>query len=196
MDGVPVAYSPADMSKRADIATVEAAETTFGRIDVVVNNAAIQACGTRRHLPAGEVGRDCGNRPVVSFPRNPTRRLQEPHYRQSHPRTASSHRPTSWPLAAKHGLLGLTLPMTIELEIAEHRITVNAICPGYLVQKLIPETSPTRGLTGEQVIRDVLRHQGGRRVRFLRTDGAASIRGAALGVKGGWTGQRRMAPSR
>ena len=57
-------------------------------------------------------------------------------------------------------MLGLT--KTVALETAEHGITVNAICPGYvltpLVQKQIPETAKARGLTEEQVIRDVLLH--------------------------------------
>ena len=52
-------------------------------------------------------------------------------------------------VAAKHGLLGLT--KTVALEIAEHGITVNAICPGYvltpLVEKQIPETAKARGIS-------------------------------------------------
>ena len=56
-------------------------------------------------------------------------------------------------VAAKHGVLGLT--KTVALETAEHGITVNAICPGYvltpLVQKQIPETAKARGITEEQV---------------------------------------------
>ena len=63
-------------------------------------------------------------------------------------------------VAAKHGIVGLT--KTVALETAEHGITVNAICPGYvltpLVEKQIPETAKARGLTEEQVIRDVLLH--------------------------------------
>ena len=63
-------------------------------------------------------------------------------------------------VAAKHGILGLT--KTVALETAEHGITVNAICPGYvltpLVEKQIPETAKARGITEEQVIKDVLLH--------------------------------------
>ena len=62
-------------------------------------------------------------------------------------------------VAAKHGIAGLT--KSIALEVAEHGVTVNAICPGYvltpLVQKQIPETAKARGLTEEQVVNDVLR---------------------------------------
>lgn len=61
-------------------------------------------------------------------------------------------------VAAKHGIVGLT--KTVALEVAEHGITVNAICPGYvwtpLVEKQIPDTAKARGMTEDQVIRDVL----------------------------------------
>ena len=45
-------------------------------------------------------------------------------------------------VAAKHGILELT--KTVALELAEHGIAANAICPGYvptpLVERQIPET--------------------------------------------------------
>lgn len=54
-------------------------------------------------------------------------------------------------VAAKHGVAGLT--KTVALEAAEHGVTVNAICPGYvltpLVQNQIPETAKARVLTEE-----------------------------------------------
>jgi 3-hydroxybutyrate dehydrogenase len=105
-------------------------------------------------------------------------------------------------VAAKHGLVGLT--KTVALETAEHGITVNAICPGYvltpLVQKQIPEKAKTRGISEEEVVRDVLLHaqptrqfvtteQIGALSVFLCTEAAASITGAALPVEGGWTAQ-------
>src|SRR5690606_21214358 len=61
-------------------------------------------------------------------------------------------------VAAKHGIAGLT--KTVALETAQHGITVNAICPGYvwtpLVEKQIPDTMKARGMTKEQVMNDVL----------------------------------------
>jgi 3-hydroxybutyrate dehydrogenase len=105
-------------------------------------------------------------------------------------------------VAAKHGVLGLT--KTVALETAEFGITVNAICPGYvltpLVQKQIPETAKARGITEEQVVKDVLLHaqptrafvtteQLGALALFVCSDAAASITGTALPVEGGWTAQ-------
>jgi 3-hydroxybutyrate dehydrogenase len=105
-------------------------------------------------------------------------------------------------VAAKHGVVGFT--KTIALETAEHGITVNAICPGYvltpLVQKQIPDTAKARGITEEAVIRDVLLHaqptrkfvtteQLGALATFLCTSGGDSITGTALPMEGGWTAQ-------
>ena len=103
-------------------------------------------------------------------------------------------------VAAKHGLLGLT--KTVALEVAESGVTVNAICPGYvwtpLVEKQIPDTAKARGMTEEEVKRDVLlAAQPNKRFAtideiaalavFLASDSAASITGSALPVDGGWT---------
>jgi 3-hydroxybutyrate dehydrogenase len=105
-------------------------------------------------------------------------------------------------VAAKHGMLGLT--KTVALEAAEHGVTVNAICPGYvltpLVEQQIPDTAKARGITQDQVVRDVLleaqptkqfvtTQQLGALAVFLCSDAAASITGTALPVDGGWTAQ-------
>ena len=61
-------------------------------------------------------------------------------------------------VASKHGIAGLT--KTVALEVAEQGITVNAVCPGYvltpLVEKQIPDTARARGITEDEVRRDVL----------------------------------------
>jgi 3-hydroxybutyrate dehydrogenase len=103
-------------------------------------------------------------------------------------------------VAAKHGLLGLT--KTVALEVAEHGITCNAVCPGYvftpLVEGQIDDTAMARGISREAVIRDVLlaaqatkqfvkTEDLGALSVFLASDAAAQITGAALPVDGGWT---------
>ena len=61
-------------------------------------------------------------------------------------------------VAAKHGLIGLT--KTVALEGAEHGVTVNAICPGYvwtpLVEKQIDDQARSHGISRDRVIKDVL----------------------------------------
>jgi 3-hydroxybutyrate dehydrogenase len=207
--GARVAYHGADMTKPAEIvAMVEATRAAFGAVDVLVNNAGIQhveaietfppekwdaiiainlssAFHAMRAVVAGMKARRWGR--IINV--------------------ASAHALVASPfksayVASKHGILGLT--KTVALEVAEHGITVNAICPGYvltpLVQAQIPQTAKARGLTEEQVIRDVLLHaqptrqfvtteQLGAFAAFLCTDAAASITGAALPVEGGWTAQ-------
>jgi 3-hydroxybutyrate dehydrogenase len=103
---------------------------------------------------------------------------------------------------AKHGVVGLT--KTVALESAEYGVTCNAICPGYvrtpLVEGQIDDQAKTRGITREQVIRDVLlKAQPTKRfvepsevaglALFLCSDAAASITGAALPIEGGWVSQ-------
>ena len=105
-------------------------------------------------------------------------------------------------VAAKHGIAGLT--KTVALEAAEYGITMNAICPGYvwtpLVEKQIPDTAKARGITKEQVIKDVLLQAQPTKkfvqidevaalTAFLASDAAASITGAILPIDGGWTAQ-------
>ena len=102
-------------------------------------------------------------------------------------------------VAAKHGLLGFT--KTIALEGAQFGVTTNAICPGYvrtpLVEKQIPETAKARGMTEEQVIKDVLlaaqptkkfvtTEEISDLALFLCSKNSESINGAALSIDGGW----------
>lgn len=90
------------------------------------------------------------------------------------------------------------------LEAAEYGVTINAICPGYvltpLVEKQIPETARARSMPEDEVKRDVLltaqptkqfvtTEQIGTRAVFLCSDAGASITDAALPVDGGWTAQ-------
>jgi 3-hydroxybutyrate dehydrogenase len=103
-------------------------------------------------------------------------------------------------VAAKHGIAGFT--KAVALEVAEQGITVNAVCPGYvltpLVEKQIPDTAKARGMTPDQVVKDVLLaaqptkkfvtvEQIAALTVFLCSPGADSITGAVLPIEGGWT---------
>jgi 3-hydroxybutyrate dehydrogenase len=105
-------------------------------------------------------------------------------------------------VTAKHGVAGFT--KTVALEVAEAGVTVNAICPGYvltpLVEQQIPDTARARGISHEDVVRNVLLaaqptkkfvtvEQVAALTAFLCSDDAASITGAVLPIEGGWTAQ-------
>lgn len=208
-NGVETAYSPADMTRPDQIAgMVEAARSAFGSVDVLINNAGIQHVAPIEEFPPEKwdavIAIDLssafhGMRAVV--PGMKSRKWGRIiNVASAHGLVASPFK--SAYVAAKHGIVGLT--KTVALETAEHGITVNAICPGYvltpLVERQIPDTARARGLTEEQVVRDVLLHaQPTRRFVtveelgalsvFLCTSAAASITGAALPVEGGWVAQ-------
>ena len=118
---------------------------------------------------------------------------------------ASAHGLTASPyksayVSAKHGLVGLT--KTIALELAECGGTCNAICPGYvltpLVEGQIPDQMKAHNMSREDVIKNVMLdrqptkefvtvEQMGTFAVFLASDMGAQITGAALPADGGWT---------
>jgi 3-hydroxybutyrate dehydrogenase len=206
---VKCVYSAADMTKPAEIAEMVAlGEKSFGSVDVLVNNAGIQFVSPIEEFPIEKWDAIIAINLSAAFhairavvPGMKSRRFGRIiNVASAHALVASPYK--SAYVTAKHGLLGLT--KTVALETAEHGITVNAICPGYvltpLVQKQIPETAKARGISEAAVIRDVLLHaqptrqfvtteQLGALAAFLCTEAAASITGAALPVEGGWTAQ-------
>jgi NTE family protein len=148
--GVTALYSAADMSKPAEIAAmVQAAGRAFGGVDVLVNNAGIQHVEAVETFPPERWDAILAINLSSAF--HSTRAVVPMMKARNWGRiinVASAHGLVASPfksayVAAKHGVLGFT--KTIALETAEHGITVNAICPGYvltpLVQKQIPETA-------------------------------------------------------
>ncbi len=207
--GVEVCYSDADMSRPEQIeAMVEQARRAFDRVDVLVNNAGIQHVQPVDEFPADKWDAILAINLSSAF--HTIRHCLGDMKAQGWGRVinlASAHGLVASPyksayVAAKHGMVGLT--KAVALEVAEQGITVNAICPGYvltpLVEKQIPDTARARGLSEEAVKREVLLkaqptkkfvtvEQLGEMALFLCSDAAASITGAALPVEGGWTAQ-------
>lgn len=207
--GVKVAYSPANMMKPDEIQKMVAtAEETFGEVDILVNNAGIQFVAPIDEFPDEKWNAIIAINLSAAFH---TIKAAVPAMKSrgwgriinlasAHGLVASPYK--SAYVAAKHGILGIT--KTVALEVAEKGITVNAICPGYvwtpLVEKQIPETAKSRGISEQEVIDDVLLHaqptkkfvtveQLGGLATFLCSDEASSITGIALPVDGGWTAQ-------
>lgn len=204
---VTVRYDGADMAQPAAIeAMLKSAIAELGGVDVLVNNAGIQYVAPLEDFPVAKWDAILAINLSAAFH---TTRLALPRMKQNGwgrvVNIASAHALVASPykaayVAAKHGIAGLT--KTVALEVAEQGITVNAICPGYvwtpLVEKQIPDTAKARGLTEDQVKRDVLLAAQPTKkfvtvaeiaalTAFLASDDAASITGAILPVDGGWT---------
>lgn len=205
--GVKVLYDGADMSKADQIeAMMHKAEKDLGGIDILVNNAGIQHVAPVDEFPVNKWDAIIAINMSSTF--HTTRCALAYMKKQGWGRIiniASAHALVASPfksayVTAKHGVMGFT--KTVALEVAEKGITVNAICPGYvltpLVEKQIPDTAKARGITEEQVKRDVLlaaqptkkfvtvEELAGTTI-FLCSDAAASITGTNISVEGGWT---------
>ncbi len=207
--GVDVVYSPANMTKGEEIAAmVREAEKTFGKVDILVNNAGIQHVAPIDEFPDDKWEAIIRINMISNFY---AIKAALPGMKQrgwgrivnltsAHSLVASPFK--SAYVAAKHGVAGLT--KTVALEVAQHGVTVNAIAPGYvwtpLVANQIPDTMKARGLTEEQVKKDVLLaaqptkqfvtvEQVAELLLFLCSDAAASITGSTYSIDGGWTAQ-------
>jgi len=205
--GIEVDYLGADMSRPYAIETMmEQALRRHGAVDILVNNAGIQHVAPIESFPSAKWDAILAINLSAAFH---TTRLALPAMKDKGwgriVNIASAHALVASPfksayVAAKHGIAGLT--KAVALEAAEAGVTVNALCPGYvltpLVQQQIPDTARARGLSEEQVVRDVLlAAQPTRRfvtveqvaafTCFLASEAAASVTGAVLPIEGGWT---------
>ncbi len=204
-----VGYHGADMSKPAEIAAmVKACEAEFGALDILVNNAGIQhvanvedfpperwdaiiainlssAFHTMHHALAGMRARGWGR--VVNIA-------------SAHGLVASAGK--SAYVAAKHGIVGLT--KAAALETATTGITVNAICPGWvltpLVQKQVDARAAKDGIGDAEAkvrlladkqpsLQFVTPEQLGALAVFLCSPAADQVRGVAWNMDGGWVAQ-------
>lgn len=207
--GVQVRYSGADMRDGAAIALmVQEATEAFGSVDVLVNNAGIQFVSPVEEFPVEKWDQILAINLSAAF--HATRAVVPQMKGRRWGRivnTASAHALVASPfksayVAAKHGIAGFT--KSVALELATFGITINSICPGYvwtpLVERQIPDTMKARGLTAEQVKRDVMLaaqptkefvtvEQVAALAVFLCSDAAAQITGSNMAMDGGWTAQ-------
>ena len=205
--GVRVELNEADVSHAGEVTRlVEEAERAFGGVDILVNNAGIQFVS-----------------PVDEFPLDRWKAIQDivlnstfHGIRAALPgmkrrgwgriiNLVSAHGLVASPfksayVAAKHGQVGLT--KSVALELAESAITCNAICPGYvrtpLVEAQIDAQAKVHAMPRDRVIREVILaaqpnkrfvevEEIGALAVFLCGDLARSITGAAIAIDGGWT---------
>ncbi len=207
--GVQVGYHGADMSKPAEIeALMDYAASTFGGIDILVNNAGIQYVAPIERFPTDKWDAIIAINLSSAFH---TTRLAIPAMRSknwgriiniasAHGLVASSNKAAY--VAAKHGIVGLT--KSVALEVATTGVTVNAICPGWvltpLVQAQIDARAANEKISVAEATKDLLSEKepslqfttpdqlGGLAV-FLCSAAADNVRGVAWAADGGWTAQ-------
>jgi 3-hydroxybutyrate dehydrogenase len=103
-------------------------------------------------------------------------------------------------VAAKHGLLGFS--KVVALETADTDITINTICPSYiltpLVENQIADQAKHHGLTPEEVVSQIMLapmpkgqfvtiEEIAATAEFLTSPAARNITGQEIVIDGGWT---------
>jgi 3-hydroxybutyrate dehydrogenase len=202
-------YSPANMMVPAEITgMVKAAVDAFGAVDILIDNAGIQHVAPIDEFPDDKFEAIIRINLLSAFyamkAAIPSMKAKGwgriINISSAHALVASPYK--SAYVASKHAISGLT--KSVALELAQQKITVNAIAPGYvwtpLVEKQIPDTMKARGLTEEQVKRDVLLaaqptkefvtvEQVAALALYLCSDAAAGVTGTTVSIDGGWTAQ-------
>lgn len=207
--GVKVSYNGADISKPEQIAGMVADTVrSMGSLDILINNAGVQFTANVEDFPTERwdqiiainlSGVFHGMKAAIpGMKAKGWGRIIN---------IASAHGLVASPqkvayVAAKHGVVGMTKVAAIEL--ANAGVTVNAICPGWvltpLVEKQLQDRATRDGTTVEKATHAFVTEKqpmaqfstpeqiGGLAV-FLCSNSASTITGAPLSIDGGWMAQ-------
>ncbi|WP_370339015.1 3-hydroxybutyrate dehydrogenase [Parvularcula marina] len=204
---VDVFYNAADMTKPDEIkGLIDETAERFGAVDILINNAGIQKVAPIDEFPDDKWDAIIAINLTSSFH---TIKHALPHMKKAGfgriVNLASAHGLVASPfksayVAAKHGIMGLT--KTVALEVAENGITCNAICPGYvatpLVEGQIADTAKARGMTEEQVKKEVILAAQPTKefityenlcgiLFYLCSKAGSGATGTHFAIEGGWT---------
>lgn len=204
-DGIVAAGGEA-VSTAVDVADADSAEALvglaverFGRVDVLVNNAAIDIIE-----PIGQVSAEGWNR-VVDVDMKGVLNMSQSAIRRMIAQGGGGSIISISSIAAIVGIPGLSsysaakggvnlLTRVMAVELAQHNIRVNAVAPGYLENIMEGAKAEHANPATEDRIRN--RTPLGRRARlselvgpvvFLASDAASYVTGAVLMVDGGYT---------
>jgi 3-hydroxybutyrate dehydrogenase len=205
--GARALYDAADMTRPAEIAAMIArAARELGAVDILVNNAGIQHVAPVDEFPDEKWDAIIAVNLSSAF--HATKHAL-PHMKRKRwgriVNMASAHGLIASPnksayIAAKHGIVGLT--KAVALEVAEHGIRVNSICPGFvrtpLVDRQIEDRARENNISQEQAIRDIILapqptkefvkvEEVAGLALFLCSPAASQITGAQFSIDGGWT---------
>ncbi|RYE24316.1 MAG: 3-hydroxybutyrate dehydrogenase [Sphingobacteriales bacterium] len=202
-------FSPANMLQPEAIRQMVADTiSTFGGIDVLVNNAGIQFVAPIDEFPEEKWNDIIAINLTAAFHASkavwPTMKQQKfgriINIASAHGLFASEFK--SAYVSAKHGIVGLT--KTLALEGATLGITANAICPGYvktpLVDKQIVDRAKMENMSEKDVVEKILLEKQAikefipaeliaKTAVYFAADIAATVTGIAMPLDGGWSAQ-------
>jgi 3-hydroxybutyrate dehydrogenase len=204
---VKAAYSPADMSKPADIrAMVADTEKAFGAVDILINNAGIQFVAPIEDFPDEKwdqvIAIDLSSAfhaikaAIPGMKKRGWGRIVN--ISSAHGLIGSEGKVAY--VAAKHGIIGMT--KVVALDHANDGITCNAVCPGWvltpLVKAQIEAKAKQAGISVAQAEENLLGEKQPMKkfskaedmaalAVFLCSDAAETVTGSAYVMDGGWT---------
>ena len=199
-----ILYHQADMSSYEQIQDlIDFTMKSFGKLDVLVNNAGMQYVASIQEYPIEKYQQLIDVNLSATF--YAIKECLPYMIENGHGRIINissqlglfAQQFKSAYCAAKHGVVGLT--KEVALEIAKQNITCNAICPGYvdtaLVRNQMKKLAELKGLTEQEAMEQILINQPTGRlveiseiaavVSFLCSDDAKSINGASIPIEGG-----------
>jgi len=204
--GTQVIHHPADVGNPEEIAAmIDAAQSKFGGVDILVNNAVTRHYAPIEEFPVEKCERALAVNLSAAFH---TIRLTLPGMKKRNwgriINMASIHATSVVKdrvdyVTTKHAIVGIT--RAVAFETAQTAITCNAISPGWVLtghaEAQISRRMAESGCTREEALAALLEvRQPSRRPvlpsdvaalgLFLCSDAAANITGAALPIDGAW----------
>lgn len=206
---VRVAYDGADLTKSENVAGLIArTHAILGGLDILVNNAGIQFVAPIEEFPDDQWDAILAlnlsavfhamKAAIPGMKANKWGRIIN--IASAHGLVASPYKVAY--VAAKHGVVGAT--KVAALELANEGVTVNAICPGWVLTPLVEQqlrvrandagtdmANETEKLLKEKqpMLKFTSTASVGSMVVFLCSDAAETITGTSLSIDGGWVAQ-------
>jgi 3-hydroxybutyrate dehydrogenase len=208
-DGFEALSAPCDVSDEdAYAAAIGLAHSTFGRLDILINNAGFQHVAAIEEFPTAIYQKLLNVMLVGSFIgiKHAFPIMKAQNYgriiNMASINGLIGFAGKAGYNSAKHGVIGLT--KVAALESARDGITVNALCPGYvdtpLVRGQIKDLAKTRNVSETSALEDVILAMVPQKrllnveeiadyTVFLASEKAAGVTGQAVVMDGGYTAQ-------
>ncbi|MFZ0370839.1 MAG: 3-hydroxybutyrate dehydrogenase [Halobacillus sp.] len=198
-----------DVTKETELQeAIDKTVEQYGRLDVLINNAGLQHVASIEEFPTEKF--EFITKVMLVAPFMATKHVFPIMKKQGFGRIINmasingliGFAGKSAYNSSKHGVIGLT--KVTALEGAEHGITVNAVCPGYvdtpLVRNQLQDLATNRGVSLEKVLEEVIYplvpqkrllsvQEVSDYTLFLASDKSQGVTGQAVVIDGGYTAQ-------